>query len=275
MAQAGKSFVLFIGILFLSVNEAVADNSINEDGVRIVGGEAADYGEIPYQIALYYQGYFMCGGSLINVDGQDMIVTAAHCVQQSLNPSSYLVVAGEVKVNEVGVGQVRNITNIRIHEKYEPRLIRNDIAVLGISHIFKRNRFLSAIRLPRLKERIGSYGVVSGWGILNRTEQTPAPVLQKAKVRIGPDAYCKRAHPQLFVPATMICAGVRRGACKGDSGGPLRDYKKGFLAGIVSFNHPNEPCTRPKHNPVYTRVSAYVKWIEETPHMFSQNGVSN
>jgi len=43
----------------------------------IVGGhEAADH-EVPYQIALYSGGDFVCSGSLI---GLQTVLTAAHCV---------------------------------------------------------------------------------------------------------------------------------------------------------------------------------------------------
>jgi len=51
--------------------------------------------------------------------------------------------------------------------------------------------------------------------------------------------------------------------CKGDSGGPLMYYspiKRQYeLVGIISFG---TGCGHPNHSGIYTRVSAYLDWIE-------------
>ncbi|XP_018562107.1 transmembrane protease serine 4-like [Anoplophora glabripennis] len=71
----------------------------------------------------------------------------------------------------------------------------------------------------------------------------------------------------------MICAGSSiesRDTCKGDSGGPLQVYhdkSQGIrcmydIVGVTSFG---KSCGLAKNLPgVYTRVSAYIKWIEDT-----------
>ena len=46
---------------------------------RIIGGELAKKDAWPWQISLYYNGQFMCGGSIINAK---WVVTAAHCVHR-------------------------------------------------------------------------------------------------------------------------------------------------------------------------------------------------
>ena len=45
----------------------------------IVGGEDAQNGMIPYQVALYASGSFFCGGTLI---GKQTVLTAAQCVHK-------------------------------------------------------------------------------------------------------------------------------------------------------------------------------------------------
>lgn len=65
-----------------------------------------------------------------------------------------------------------------------------------------------------------------------------------------------------------MCAGGRKGfdTCKGDSGGPLMttDSSNGtpywYMVGVVSFGA--SPCGLEGYPGVYTRVSAYMDWIE-------------
>ena len=46
--------------------------------IPIVNGQNADKDEYPWQIAMEYNGNFLCGGSIINAR---TILTAAHCVE--------------------------------------------------------------------------------------------------------------------------------------------------------------------------------------------------
>ena len=45
---------------------------------KIVGGEEAVPNSIPWQVALFFDGGWFCGGSIIS---EDYILTAAHCTE--------------------------------------------------------------------------------------------------------------------------------------------------------------------------------------------------
>jgi len=73
--------------------------------------------------------------------------------------------------------------------------------------------------------------------------------------------------PNIYNPATMICAGHGEGgknSCEGDSGGPLSCHApdgRWKLAGIVSWGH--KWCSLAKKPGIYTRVEHYVDWIKK------------
>lgn len=47
--------------------------------LKIVGGNQTIVGDWGWQVALYYNGFFSCGGSIIN---SQWVITAAHCVEK-------------------------------------------------------------------------------------------------------------------------------------------------------------------------------------------------
>jgi len=46
---------------------------------KIVGGDFAFEGQFPYQVSLFLDSSFFCGGSLIS---STTVLTAAHCVEE-------------------------------------------------------------------------------------------------------------------------------------------------------------------------------------------------
>ncbi|KAF6288307.1 kallikrein related peptidase 13 [Rhinolophus ferrumequinum] len=107
------------------------------------------------------------------------------------------------------------------------------------------------------------YRVYLGKHSLGHAEAVSYPqTLQCANIQLRSDEECRQDYPGKITP-NMLCAGTKEGgkdSCEGDSGGPL--ICKGKLYGIVSWG--DFPCGQPNRPGVYTRVSQYVSWIQET-----------
>ncbi|XP_033229489.1 mite allergen Der p 3-like [Belonocnema kinseyi] len=226
---------------------------------RIVNGEDAKAGEIPYQVSLQTYGYHFCGGSVLN---ENYVITAAHCVVGQ-EPYYIKVVAATLKLSEPKVK--REIERIIVHKGYDSKNSwKNDIALLKVKIPFKISDELKTVLLPKSNLIISENqkAVVSGWGSLKFGGYAPDH-LQRADLVISGQEFCREAYKEenLSIHDSQICAfdpDVKKGACHGDSGGPLT--VEGKLVGLVSWS---KGCAEIDHPTVYTRVSKFLDWIDE------------
>ena len=74
---------------------------------------------------------------------------------------------------------------------------------------------------------------------------------------------CNIQAGKIFEEKMMCFGGQKSDSCQGDSGGPLVCVEDGvpILRGIVSFG---KGCGRPGLPGIYTRVSTYIDWIDES-----------
>ena len=153
----------------------------------------------------------------------------------------------------------------------------SDIALIELSSDAVFTDYVRPICLPLRKEdedksllRPGNVMVVTGWGRIKEYGRTPKE-LHQVSVPIVKKTLCEKAYPKHPVTTNMFCAGYHDGsrgdACQGDSGGPLAidnrqtvsaDDQRWVLAGVVSWG---EGCGRIRKYGVYTKVSAFVWWI--------------
>ncbi|XP_034033990.1 coagulation factor IXb [Thalassophryne amazonica] len=246
---------------------------INSDQ-RIVGGDTAISGEIPWQVALMtlsetQRARPFCGGSLLS---ELWVITAAHCLVQAKTAQKHFFVrVGEHDVEQdEAQEQDYAVAEQHIHPKYNEKLslYNHDIALLKLVSPVDLNNQRRPICLgpkdfTETLLRESSSSLVSGWG-RQKFQGPEASKLQKLELPYIDRTKCKLSS-RYHITRFMFCAGyetAQKDSCQGDSGGPHATNYKGtwFLTGIVSWG---EECAKDGKYGIYTRVSRYYDWISQ------------
>ncbi|CAH6786696.1 serine protease 30 [Phodopus roborovskii] len=241
---------------------------------KIVGGQDAQEGEWPWQVSLWIaaEGH-ICGGSLIH---PGWVLTAAHCFSRSQNPSFYQVKVGGLTLSlleeDITLVCVRNIF---LYPSYlwGDTMSGGDIALVQLDTLLKPSQF-TPVCLPEAQAPLtpGTLCWVTGWGSTQKEDLSS--VLQELAVPLLDSEDCEKMHHiwktslpgKRFIQADMLCAGFAEGqkdSCQGDSGGPLVCVinSSWIQVGVTSWGF---GCAQPYRPGVYTRVPAYVDWIQRT-----------
>ncbi|XP_046988942.1 trypsin-1-like [Schistocerca americana] len=222
---------------------------------RINGGHDTAKGEFPYMVSLKIVGTFTkshhCGGAIIS---STSVLTAAHCITNidksigsTVLAGSLSAVAGELdQSTDKGTEQEVRISQM-IKQPDHPGgtdVSPNDIAIFKLMTAFTFNSFVQPINLP-------SAGVVP----------TAAYVGDGVKFYIGTlEDYQKvfefRKNQQLPFHTFKDITGRD---VKGDSGSPVT--QDGMVVGMASWTI--MPCATERSPSVYTRVSAFLDFVNE------------
>ncbi|XP_031516400.1 chymotrypsin-C-like [Papio anubis] len=273
-AQSGPKWLKDFEVLASSCGVPSFPPSLS---ARVVGGETARPHSWPWQISLQYlennRWWHTCGGILI---ARNFVLTAAHCIRPGplplpSNNRIYRVALGKhnLEVEDEEGSLIVGVDTIYVHEKWISLLVLNDIALIKLAEHVELSDTIQVACLPEKDSLLpNDYPCyVTGWGRL-WTNGPIADELQQGLQRVVDHATCSRIDWWGFmVTETMVCAGGDGiiSACSGDSGGPLNcQLENGSweVFGIVSFGSPWGYNTF-KKPVVYTRVSAYIDWINE------------
>ncbi|XP_011194414.2 trypsin beta [Zeugodacus cucurbitae] len=236
------------------------DSWFNYDG-RIIGGLPTSIRNFPYQVSLQYKGQHICGGAIVR---PNVIITAAHCVDQTMKVSSFKVRAGSSQ-HAYG-GQLRAVQRILRHEGYSSATYNLDVALLQLERDLVYTQAVQPVVLASRNAVLSAQAklFVSGWGLTSETGYVSA-MLNYVDVQLIRQETCEQNY-KYVVPITteMFCAGYSAGgkdSCQGDSGGPLVSYYHGAatLYGIVSWG---VGCAQKEYPGVYAKVAALRPWID-------------
>ncbi|KAK9889389.1 hypothetical protein WA026_004663 [Henosepilachna vigintioctopunctata] len=236
---------------------------------RIVGGKNAGTGSWPWQAALYKEGEFQCGGSLLS---NRWIISAGHCFYKS--QEYWVARLGALRRSTVlpsPYEQLKPIQKIFIHPGYENNGFVNDIALLRMKTSVTFSDYIRPVCLPKLEESLEDdvQCTILGWGQLSEVGRIFPDTLQEVQLPVISTSECRKRTvflPLYNITEEMFCAGYDRGgrdACLGDSGGPLicpEENGRWVIHGITSNGY---GCARANRPGVYTKVSSYIKWIQD------------
>lgn len=222
---------------------------------RIVNGYDIEIQEVPYQIGIFVEESFACGGSIIS---EKYILTAAHCLVY--NKDDLMIHAGSSKLKEGG--SFHKAVEVISHENYNTSTNENDIGLIEVHPRLpfdERRQPISLFRKEKIL-RANDLALVTGWGATSESGRI-SPQLQAVHVPLITNDLCQKQYESEFpIFKSQICAGFPEGekdSCQGDSGGPMVIHKK--LVGVVSWG---KGCARAALPGVYTSVAHYIDWIE-------------
>jgi secreted trypsin-like serine protease len=254
-----------------SADEVPVDDVVAAEGSAVIDGRPASDAARAVQgamLAPVSSAKFgvMCGSVYIGTDpsGRPWVATAAHCAD-SLQRNHRFGFGGRDVSSYDASNTVGWVEAVR-HPQWNSRTLANDIAVVRLAAV-PADAGAVQLATPETDAPVGETVSISGYGYTaqptslcrlfgwcppttNTLLETPVDVLSTAE--------CTRSFAG--VDSTHIC--VRdpakvRGACNGDSGGPMF-RADGTVVGLTSFGRSDCGPASPQ---VYTRVAAHRAFI--------------
>jgi secreted trypsin-like serine protease len=279
--------LLFYALIFTRqiVNSRSLDNEVTSMSSRvldsrIVGGYVADPEKYPFFCWLFilrsdFYGLdtTFCGGSLI---APDVVMTAAHCISASTEIDVWVnSTTRQFSDYEYRRKSIRKV----IHPNYKYGKLGYDIALIFLDSPVKEVPFITRNTNTSFPGNIRSLATTIGFGQSNLTwydeNSSPYPeYLMEVQVYSIPRSICVKTVGTWAVLESEICAGDgKKGACYGDSGGPLflLHGSKYIQIGIVARSSSYNSCLQSKMPQIYTSTAYFATWIDENICKYSKH----
>ncbi|XP_055627320.1 brachyurin-like [Toxorhynchites rutilus septentrionalis] len=249
-------------------------SSSSNPSTMVVGGEEAFPGQFPYKVAVlseFSNGIGLCGGSILS---ENSILTAAHCVSLQENAIGGTIVMGAHNLTDSSEpSQVRirfTREEICVHPDWNMNLLRNDVAIIRLKNNIQFTDRIQKINLPppTTESFAGQTGTVSGFGVFSDAERVASEVPRFVSNPVMANPACNIRFFGVIQPEHICKSGAGgRGACSGDSGGPMTTTYNGrhVQIGVVSFGLALG-CERGWPS-VYARTSSYLNWIDSAKQL--------
>jgi len=227
----------------------------NANPEKIVGGVEATPHEFPWQVGLFFDGYF-CGGTIIS---EKYILTAAHCAD---GVYSHEVVIGAHEIRDPS-NTIINAYSPTVHPEWDSFSLSNDLAILELETEIDWAEFgdnASPNCLASSGDFSGQTALVSGWGLDSDSASSISPVLRKVEAPVMSQSECESYWGNLNEGVVCINTEGGKSSCNGDSGGPLSIPGSVYeQIGIVSFGSAagceiGAPAG-------FSEVAKYIDWI--------------
>ncbi|XP_030566120.1 chymotrypsin-2 [Drosophila novamexicana] len=225
---------------------------------RIVGGEDAILGQLPYQAALSIGGSYNCGAVII---AERYALTALTCVCSAGKdtpwaPQLFMVSAGTVDL--YNGGQRIRVEKITVNPNYKE--LTTGIALLRLAEPLVFNSDVAALPLATQNPPLGVYVDISGWGRTKETETNMYRTLQVGFAVVESERECRLVDDALVDNDQVLCLGHQRrqGICTGDIGGPA--VYDGTLVGLAAQLLGECGGLLPER---FISIAAYYEWIQE------------
>ncbi|XP_036436961.1 elastase-1-like [Colossoma macropomum] len=235
---------------------------------RVIGGSVSIPNAWPWQVSLRVQSgtcyNHYCGGVLIK---KNWVLTAAQCVDGT---GVSVVVLGDhdLTLPESGKEQYIGISAIYIHPGWKRDLAAGyDIALIRLASDAILNSYVQLASLPPVDQVLAGNTAcyVTGWGVTQTGGYLSAQLKQASLPSVDYATCSSSTWWGATVKTSMICAGGAGTAagCNGDGGGPLNCVVGGryVVHGLTSFVS-TAGCNTIRKPTVFTRVSAYLSWVQ-------------
>ena len=155
--------LIIVGTLLVVATSVAQQQNSVEINPFIVNGTDATIEEFPFLVSLRFFARLTCAGSLLN---EIWVLTAAHCLYQTTPDEFTIEYATTIQRQGVNGTNIAFVEQNIIHEDYQPRTLRNDIALMKLKTPINTGLFDTFVKLAPQGSywKTGTPTTAVGWG---------------------------------------------------------------------------------------------------------------